>query len=289
MRGVAVLGHTGRLGSQLAAVLNERHIPWIGLARPHLRLPDISGLRNVLEHAAPVDTVINCVAYHDTKAIEAKEAKLAFSINAKAVRDLSVFCSAHSLKFVQISTDYVFGGMAPSTQEGYTEQDPVAPVNIYGASKVAGENLVLASNYNSLIVRVASLFGSPSDRGDFVRTVVQKFNAGETMDVVDDVTMSPTYTRDAALQLIDVLINLDPRGVMHLVNSGESATWYEFARCVADLIHAPTEFLTPAVLAQSGDPVPRPPSSALVPSSFVGLPDWRFSVESHLASLDIID
>jgi dTDP-4-dehydrorhamnose reductase len=114
--------------------------------------------------------------------------------------------------------------------EPYTEDDAPRPINVYGVSKLAGEYLVRQSCPDWLIVRVASLFGKSGARGkggNFVETVLRKARAGETLRIVDDIRMSPTYTVDAA-HAVEELIASGARGVFHAANEG-SCTWYQFA------------------------------------------------------------
>jgi dTDP-4-dehydrorhamnose reductase len=206
-------------------------------------------------------------------------------MNAEVPAWLAVSCALYGLRFVHFSTDYVFGKYPANSPDGYNLNAPTAPVNVYGDSKAAGETMVLSANDRALIVRVASLFGSPSDRGDFVKLVRSRVQDDVPMQVVDDVTMSPTYTRDVANVLIhQALSNPTLRGITHMVNSGCAVTWYEFARHIATLLGAGTDFITPTTMAESGDTLPRPPASALVASW--DLPNWRTAVDSYLRLLD---
>jgi dTDP-4-dehydrorhamnose reductase len=284
---VVVLGGSGRIGTQLCDVLESAGIEYLAPSREEFDVTPRDGFRDLLSTgslAEPVDTVINTTAYHDTKGCEVDPMR-AFLMNAYVPAWLAVMCNASGLRFVHFSTDYVFGKYPSYHPDGYTPNAAPAPVNVYGESKAAGETLVLSANDRALIVRVASLFGSPSDRGDFVKLVRQRVTDDAPMQVVDDVTMSPTYTRDVANVLIyQALSKPTLRGIIHMVNSGCPVTWYEFARQIATLHGAHTDFIASTTLAESGDPLPRPPSSAL--STRWDLPSWLTSLDSYMRLLD---
>lgn len=285
---VLILGGSGRLGTQLCDALTQAGVEYTAPSRDEFDVTPRSSFRALLRDSTrsttPVDTVINTTAYHDTQGCEADPTR-AFLMNAYAPAWLATQCAINGLRFVHFSTDYVFGKYPSSGRDGYNQYAATAPVNVYGESKVAGETMILSENDRALIVRVASLFGSPPDRGDFVKLVRQRVKDDVPMQVVDDVAMSPTYTRDVANVLIAQVLSASPlRGITHMVNGGWSVTWYEFARHVATICGADTEFITPQSLAESGDSLPRPLSSALISS--VALPPWRTSVNSYLRLLD---
>lgn len=136
-------------------------------------------------------------------------------------------CRAPGSLYVYISTDYVFNG---EKGQPYTEDDVPEPVNVYGASKLAGEYLVRQSTDRWLIIRVASLFGAAEARGkggNFVETILARARAAEPLRVVNDITMSPTYTVVAAA-VLECLIHCGATGLFHITNCGW-CTWFEFA------------------------------------------------------------
>lgn len=288
---VVVLGGHGRLGSAIVASLNAKKHSYLAPARQHGDVTKSSVVQAALGLAEkvaqrPVTHLINCVAFHDTKLCEADPGK-AFQLNAEAPLEMARLCASRDIVFVHVSTDYVFGGMPPALLwGGYRADEAPAPVNLYGASKLAGELLILAEYSNTLIVRVSSLFGSPSDRGDFVKLVRARVLADEPMTVVDDVVMTPTYTVDAAHSLINRVLPAGARGLLHLTNTGPHYTWYEFAWQIADHCGAGAAFILPIVLKESGDPVPRPPTSALISCSVADMPDWQPGLVTYLERLD---
>ena len=152
----------------------------------------------------------------------------AFRVNAIGAFNIARSCAELNAQCVYVSTDYVFDGLKESP---YLEFDSPSPVNVYGTSKLAGEHLVRQVAPHWLIVRLASLFGKTGARGkggNFIETIISKAKAGESLRVVNDLNMSPTYTRDAANALVAILEN-GTTGHLHLVNSG-ACTWYEFTK-----------------------------------------------------------
>jgi dTDP-4-dehydrorhamnose reductase len=173
---------------------------------------------------------------------------------------------------VYISTDYVFDGQK---ERGYSEEDTPYPVNVYGISKLAGEQLTRQTCADWLIVRVASLFGKSGARGkggNFIETILSKARAGETLKVVNDIRMSPTYTFDAASALAD-LLEKRATGIIHLSNDG-ACTWYELAGKTVDLIGLKTQ-LTPVSSHDFPSKAKRPKDSTLKSAKISMILDQR--------------
>ena len=139
-------------------------------------------------------------------------------------------------KLVHISTDYVFSGESVSHSTPYTEFDTPLPLNVYGRSKLAGEDMVRHLCQRHFIVRTSALFGvagSSGKGGNFVETILQLARERSELRVVSDQVFSPTYTRDLAGKLAQ-LINTEYYGIFHITNSG-SCSWYEFAKEILNL------------------------------------------------------
>jgi dTDP-4-dehydrorhamnose reductase len=184
-----------------------------------------------------------------------------------------------------VSTDYVFDG---EDAEGYAEDAPVSPVNVYGVSKAAGERLVRLADHRGIVVRGSSLFGhagSSGKGGNFVETVLARAAAGELISVVDDVVMSPTCSRDMAERILALLDAQAPPGIYHAANAG-SCSWYQFARAAFELSGQQAS-LSPRA-SQDGT-VRRPRCSVLLDtkSRALGLPParpWREALDWYLAT-----
>ena len=224
-----LLGPNGQLGTDIRAVNAARAKPFDILCIDRVRL-DLSEIEPAIDVLRGIDfgCLINCSSYHKTDDVE-RNAQLAFAINTHLPQALARLCAEKGARLVHISTDYVFGGQAK--RKPLAEDDGKAPLNVYGASKGMGEDLVLRTQADALILRVASLFGvagASGKGGNFVETMIRFGREKGHLRVVADQTMSPTSTADIATAMFALLDRQAPHGVWHVVNSG-SATWHDFA------------------------------------------------------------
>jgi len=229
---VAVIGSTGQLGSDLLEVLEKAgHYYVVPLSHADVECAESASVQRVLREVRP-DIVVNCAAFVRVDDCEDRTAE-AFRINALGALYVARASAEINALCVYISTDYVFEG---EKGEPYTEEDTPCPINAYGVSKLAGEYFVQQACSRWLIVRMASLFGKVGARGkggNFVETILSRARAGERVQVVNDIHMSPTYTDDAA-RALERLIRQEATGLFHVANGG-ACTWYEFARKSIDL------------------------------------------------------
>jgi dTDP-4-dehydrorhamnose reductase len=203
----------------------------------------------------------------------------AFEVNAIGALNVARACAELDALCVHISTDYVFDGEKASP---YVESDPTCPINVYGASKLAGEFLVRQTP-RWLIVRAASLFGKTGSRGkggNFVETILKKSKAGEPLKIVNDVRMSPTYTRDGAAGLV-ALVESGTYGLIHLSNAG-ACSWYEFAKQAFEIAGVRTPII-PISCTEYATAARRPKNSALESErSTLKLRPWQDALEVYL-------
>lgn len=282
MRRAAVIGATGQLGQAVVRALEggEEWAVW-SLSHEDVECTDPNSVRRAITSLRP-EVVVHCAAFVRVDDCE-EQPDRAFEVNALGALHVARACREVGARCVYISTDYVFDG---SKSEPYTEEDPPNPINVYGASKLAGEHLVRQTCPDALVVRVASLFGGSGARGkgtNFVLTVLDRARRGEPLRVVDDVRMSPTYTVDAAHAVVE-LIRRGERGIFHVVNGG-SCTWYEFARRILAVVglEAPVEPV-------SRDAYPararRPANSALSTEALrelgIRMRSWQQALEAYL-------
>jgi len=229
---VAVLGATGQLGTDVVGTFRATgRYEVVPLGHDDVECTSAESVDAVLNRVRP-DVVINCAAFVRVDECEERPEE-AFRVNAIGALNVARAAARMGAGCVYISTDYVFDGRKG---EPYTEDDVPNPINVYGASKLAGEYLVRQACREWMIVRVASLFGRAGSRGkggNFVETVLRKAQAGEPLQVVADVRMSPTYASDVACAL-GQLVASGARGVFHVANEG-SCTWYEFASRIIGL------------------------------------------------------
>src|SRR5262245_5622036 len=197
---VAIFGSTGQLGTDLVDVFKASgFFDVIPLTHEEADCRDADAVRKVVRHSSP-QFVINCAAYVRVDDCE-DHVHEAFKVNAIGALNIARACAEVDARCIYISTDYVFDGEKATP---YVESDTPNPINVYGASKLAGEYLVRQSAPRWLIVRVSSLFGKSGARGkggNFIETVVRKAKAGNQLHMINDITMSPTYARDAAVAL----------------------------------------------------------------------------------------
>jgi len=175
---------------------------------------------------------VNCAAFHNVDACET-EPERAFAVNALGAMNVADACQALDAVLVFISTDYVFAG---DSGRAYTESDPPGPINVYGASKLAGEHLIRSRLERHYIVRTSGLYGtagSSGKGGNFVERMLQLARAGENISVVGDQILSPTFTHDLA-QKLGELVETGRFGTYHVTSSG-SCSWHDFAAKIFEL------------------------------------------------------
>ncbi len=274
---VAVIGCNGMLGTDVMAACRAVGIETLGLDLPSF---DITRFDVVREHLPEVDRVVNCAAYVRVDDAETQRGQ-AYAVNAEGAGNVARICSAKGIGLIHLSTDYVFDGRKGAA---YSETDPVNPLNVYGASKLAGEELVRGAGGRSVIVRTQSLFGV---RGaNFVRTIARRLKqSDEPLRVVNDQFMSPTYTRHLA-EAIARLLQADREGIVNIAASGH-CSWFEFAQAIAARVK-PGAAVHPVSTAEFPRPAPRPAYSVLDTSRYrewtgTALPPWQKGLEEYLA------
>lgn len=281
---VAVIGSTGQLGTDLVEVLGRAgNYEVFPFSHAEIECTDPASIEKALKTVRP-DVMVNCAAFVRVDECEDRPEE-AFRVNTLGALYVARACAEIGALCVYISTDYVFDG---KKGEPYTEEDRPCPINVYGSSKLTGEHLVQQASSQWLIVRMASLFGKAGSRGkggNFVENILSKARMGESVKVVNDIRMSPTYSRDASLALKE-LLRQKATGFFHLANGG-SCTWYEFARKALDLVGLNAE-LTPIPSAEFDTRARRPSDSSLVTirlNSFVkpGLRPWHEALRSYVA------
>jgi dTDP-4-dehydrorhamnose reductase len=181
------------------------------------------------------DVIINTAAYIRVDDCETNTDQ-AYAVNALGAGNVAMAAREVGAKLVHISTDYVFGGGESSDGHPLTEFDTPVPVNVYGASKLAGEDDVRKLCRRYFIVRSSGLFGTAGNSGkggNFVETMLRLAGEREELRVVDDQIFSPTYTRDQAIKVLQ-LAETDKFGIYHITNSG-ACSWYGFTQEILKL------------------------------------------------------
>ena len=227
-----LIGSTGQLGTDIVGV-------WpgdgrmIALTHSDIEVADRSQVFAVLSRHAP-DLVVNTAAFHNVDRCE-EEADHAFAVNAVGAMNVADACQELGAVLLHVSTDYVFSGGA---RQPYTESDLPDPVNVYGVSKAAGEQLIRTRHPEHYIVRTSGLYGvagASGKGGNFVERMLQLARDGKDIHVVDDQVFSPTFTADLAECLFDVAQS-GRFGTYHITN-GNWCSWYEFAVAIFEMTH----------------------------------------------------
>lgn len=224
---ILVTGGAGQVGLELTRVVWPAHVRLHLPSRSELDLADAASVR-ALFAATPFKAVINSGAYTAVDKAETDVAA-AFAANAMGPAILAEATRAAAIPLIQVSTDYVFDGSGDSK---YNETDPVGPLSVYGASKLAGELAVRTGNPRSVVLRTAWVL-SPH-RTNFLKTMLRLAVDRDALRVVDDQIGSPTSAKDIAAALADITLKMladpqAPTGVYHFVNGG-STSWAGLAR-----------------------------------------------------------
>jgi dTDP-4-dehydrorhamnose reductase len=253
----AVIGSTGQLGQDLMRAFGEETV---GLTHQDLDVTDGVGVAAAMHSLRP-DWVLNTAAFHRVDDCETNPA-LAFAANALGAFTVARAAADVGAGVVFFSTDYVFGGEERERDNPYEEGDKIEPLNVYGVSKAAGEQLVMQANARHVVVRSAGLYGTATSRKGwtFPELMINKAKTDGVVRVVTDQALSPTFTADLA-QKTRELVEEDASGLFHLTNAGE-CSWFEFARATFDLAGIEVE-MEPIETGETQRRARRPSYSAL--------------------------
>jgi dTDP-4-dehydrorhamnose reductase len=232
---VAVIGANGQLGCDVCKAFAADGQEIIQLNHDALDITDLNAAKTRLGQARP-DIVVNTAAMHNVELCESAPAK-AFEVNGIGPRNLALLANEMDYTLIHISTDYVFDGRKKAP---YAETDLPLPLNVYGNTKLAGENFVRTLASKFFVVRVSGLYGTNPCRAkagtNFVKTMLRLAKERPEVRVVNDEVLTPTYTEDIARQLA-ALSKANYYGLYHVTNQG-SCSWYEFAARIFDLAGA---------------------------------------------------
>ncbi|MCL4363821.1 dTDP-4-dehydrorhamnose reductase, partial [Patescibacteria group bacterium] len=227
MKKLALIGANGQLSTDIRKVFDKDFYSITPLTHQDIEVTDITNVKKVLEGINP-DIVINTSAYHKVDEVEDNPDK-AFLVNASAQKNIAELCQSKGWTTVFISTDYVFG-LDEKRNTPFSEADNTGPVNVYGTSKLAGENFTRYIADRHFVIRVCGLHGtagSSGKGGNFVELMIRLGKEKGQVSVVDDQTCTPTYTKNIAENLNE-LLKTDNYGLYHMTSQGQ-CSWYEFA------------------------------------------------------------
>jgi dTDP-4-dehydrorhamnose reductase len=266
LRKVLVTGLGGQLANRLVkAAVGREVLEVVGLARADFDLTNAEAMERVMTALRP-DVVLNAAAYTAVDKAE-EERERAYAVNADGVGDLAKLCARHHAHFLHISTDYVFDG---SASEPYRPDDATSPLGVYGASKLAGEQMALATNAETRVVRVAWLYDAEGH--NFMNTMLRLGRAGKSLRVVDDQVGTPTNAAALAELMLDFAERPDwlPAGVHHFGHRG-TTTWHGFAAEVFRAFGVEGVELAPCSTSEYPTPARRPAYSHLDPEAIHAL------------------
>ena len=277
---VLVTGAAGQLGQDLMDELICRGFDAVGIDREQADITDAGQVKRVIEQVRP-DVVIHGAAYTAVDKAES-ERERCYAINVTGTENVALACAEIGAAMVYISTDYVFPGVGEAFQKTDAEK---RPINYYGETKSLGEDAAARALDRLYIVRTSWVFGARGQ--NFVKTMVRLGTERDTLSVVADQIGSPTYTRDLARLLTD-LIGTERYGVYHATNEG-TCSWYEFACAIMEQFRLSCD-VRPVATADYVTAARRPLNSRLSKDCLdeIGLsrlPHWKDALVRYAAEV----
>lgn len=281
---ILVTGSNGQLGHSIRDIAGDSANRYIFTDVAELDITDRKAIDSMMQKEN-ISVVINCAAYTNVDKAE-DDFDTANLINNTAVGNLAMSCKEHGATLVHVSTDYVFDG---SSNIPYTEDMPLAPLGVYGITKLHGEQSVLQSGCDYVIIRTSWLY---SEYGkNFVKTMMMLTEERETLNVVFDQAGTPTYAGDLARAIYDIVESgkyTANHGIYHYSNEGV-CSWYDFAREISELARTECD-IRPCHSNEFPSKVNRPHYSVLdktkIKTTFgLTIPYWKDSLRVCISNL----
>lgn len=229
MKKIVVTGSTGQLGSELKVLSSEfSNFEFVFTDRSKLSLENPEAIPVFLDTIQP-DFIINCAAYTAVDKAES-EPQLADLINHKAVGVLAKWTALNNAKLIHVSTDYVFDGTSAIPLK---EDDVTNPQNEYGKTKLKGEEVALIENPDSIIIRTSWVYSEFGN--NFVKTMLRLMAERDTLNVVEDQIGSPTYAKDLARAILDIINNGNWHGGIYNYSNEGEISWFDFAVAIKEI------------------------------------------------------
>lgn len=281
---ILITGSYGQLGNELrvASSRHSRHT-YLLTDADSLDICNINDIETYFTQYSP-NLIINCAAYTAVDKAEDDQEKCAL-INTEAVKNLGLVAQRHNARVIHISTDYVFDG---TSHLPYTEDMPVCPTNVYGKTKLAGEQALMEVAPDSIIIRTSWLYSSYGN--NFVKTMLRLGSERDILNVIFDQVGTPTYAADLA-ETILTIVDQDQwqPGIYHFSNEGV-CSWYDFCKVILELSANTTCKVNPIESSVYPVRTPRPHYSVLnkgkIKTTFnVEIPYWINGLERCLKLL----
>lgn len=278
---VLITGANGQLGREFCKFFDELGVNYIAADRKKLDITNFENVKDFVD-SNPVDFILNCAAYNAVDKAE-DEWRKAYLVNGIGVRNLAVAAKKINAAVVHYSTDYVFDG---KKETPYTIFDSPNPMSKYGESKLLGENILLESSLNYLVIRVSWVFGVGNT--NFLKKLFEWAKERKVLKVVDDQISSPTYTIDLVRATLDLMKN-GAYGTYHVTNS-DSCSRYEWAKYALSKIQWDGEII-PVKSEEFKTQAKRPNFSVLDnfgTKETIGydLPEWKDATDRFLKELN---
>lgn len=278
---IVITGASGQLGSELyELLLNDTEKECYFLDRKQLPLDQILLIQDILGMYQP-DLIIHAAAYTAVDKAE-EESEVANLVNHLAAEEIAQYCRLHGAKLIAISTDYVFDG---TSAVPLTEDEPTAPINVYGQTKLAGERAIQKWCPDAIIIRtswVYSVYGK-----NFVKTMCRLMAERDEVKVINDQIGSPTYAKDLAIAILKIADTTNWTGGIYNYSNEGKISWYDFAVAIRDFCSFDCQ-VKPIPTSAYPTPAQRPKYALLDKSKIkdtfdVPVPDWKESLAKMLA------
>lgn len=278
-----ITGSNGQLGSELRDLLqaDANHETYF-LDRKQLPLDQTMIIQDVLGMYQP-DIIIHAGAYTAVDKAES-ESELANTVNHLATEEIAQYCRLNNVKLIAISTDYVFDG---NSAEPLREEAPVDPINIYGMTKLKGEQAIQKWLPEAIIIRTSWVYSTYGN--NFVKTMIRLMTERDEISVINDQIGSPTYALDLAKAIVHIVDSQRwEAGIYHFSNEGD-ISWFDFATAIKEIKGLDCK-INPIPTSAYPTPAKRPNYSLLdkskIKSTFdIEVPEWKQSLEKMLRGL----
>lgn len=279
---ILIAGANGQLGNSFRKIANLYNHQFTFTDREELNITNEEEIDNYLKHKH-FDFLINCAAYTQVDKAE-NDYDNAFLLNAQAPYLLAKYCKKHKVRFIHISTDYVFDG---KSSVPYTPDSQTNPKSVYGATKLQGEKKIIRCNKDAKIIRTSWLYSEFGQ--NFVKTMLKLAETKSTISVVYDQVGTPTYATDLAKAIMKMVEHMPIETILHFSNEGV-CSWYDFARKIMELKAKKCKVIP--ILSKDYPTIAKRPNYSVLDKSLIKLnlrieiPHWEDSLKECLQEID---
>lgn len=277
-----ITGSNGQLGQEFYRIKNLSKHEFLFSDLKQLNISSVENINSYLGNKK-IDCIINCAAYTDVRKAEVEKEK-ALDINSNGVKNLVTYCEENNIKLVHFSTDYVYNG---DTIKPIFEEEFVDPQNYYGFSKREGEKHIQNSKCESIVIRTSWLYSKYGN--NFVNTIINKSKIDENLKVINDQFGCPTYAKDLAEAVIQILANdnrIDKKAKIFNFSNEGSTNWFNFAKKIIQFYGSNNE-IEPVESVYFLDDVKRPKfantSKSKISEAFdLKINEWEMSLNHYI-------